>query len=124
MEAVVMQDPERMNLLGLILKSILEINLTEEKKARKAAKIRGKIGVQAGEMKVTLHCDSGKFKIVRGHEEKSNARVRGGLKPFLEIALGGGLVQPVIDGEVKIGGNPFLLLKLIPLLRVPERGKE
>jgi len=47
--------------------------------------------------------------------------VRGGLKPFLQIALGGGLVQPVIDGDVRIGGNPFLLLKLMPLLRVPER---
>jgi len=124
MAEVVLDQPETMNLLGLILKSILEGNLELEKKARKAAKINGKIGVQAGEMKITLHCDAGQFKIVRGHGDKSNARVRGGLKPFLEIALGGGLVQPVIDGDVRIGGNPFLLLKLIPLLRVPDRSRE
>ena len=119
--AVVLNEPETMNLLGLILHSILEGNLAVEKKARKAGKIRGDIGVQAGEMKVTLKCDGGTFTIVRGFAGKTNARVRGGLQAFLRIALGGGLVEPLIDGDVKIGGNPFLLLKLIPLLRVPKR---
>jgi len=121
MAGVNVEKIESMNLLGLILKSILEGNLADEKKAGKAAKIRGDIAVQAGDMKITLKCDGGTFAITRGHADKTNAKVRGGLKPFLNIALGGGLIQPVIDGDVKIGGNPFLLLKLIPLLRVPER---
>ena len=35
------------------------------------------------------------------------------------VALGRALVGPLLAGQVKIGGNPFALLKLLPLMRVP-----
>jgi hypothetical protein len=31
---------------------------------------------------------------------------------------GGGLVGPILSGAMKIGGNPFVLLKLLPLIRM------
>ena len=36
---------------------------------------------------------------------------------FVRLSNGGGIVAPVLGGALRIGGNPFLLLKLLPLIR-------
>jgi hypothetical protein len=125
MGAVAIENPETANLLGLILQSLIEGNLADPRKAARARKIRGTVLVQAGAMRVSLHCQEGRFTIARGHAdgEAARARVRGNLEAFLEIALGGNMVGPVLRGEVKVGGNLLMLLKLLPLLQVGRQAK-
>jgi hypothetical protein len=121
--ALEVEDLPDMHLLGLILRSLITRNLADPKKALRAARLRGIAAVQAGEMKLTLDCQPGKLVLRRGHPEKARARVKGSLAAFLDIALGGGLVRPVLDGDISVGGNPFFLLRLLPLLRAPrEKG--
>jgi ubiquinone biosynthesis protein UbiJ len=117
MGRVVIADPERMNLLGLILRSILERNLESAACQRMAARLEGRIGVKAGEMAVTLECHAGSFRIVRGWEGSAQARVRGELGSFVRIATGGGLARPVLTRKIGFSGNPLLLLRLTALLR-------
>jgi hypothetical protein len=120
---LVIEDLPGMHLLGLILRSLLQRNLKDPKKARRAAGLRGAVAVQAGEMKLRLDFQPGKLILARGHGQKTRARVKGSLETFLDIALGGSLIQPFVDGQLSIGGNPLFLLRLLPLLRAPrERG--
>lgn len=119
-ERVVVDQPEKTNLLALLLRNILAANMADEGKYSRVAKLEGDVQVQAGEMIVTLRFGEGRLTLVKGPSESPRARVKGDMGPFLEIARGGGVVLPFLSGAVSIGGNPFLLLKLMPLLKVPD----
>jgi hypothetical protein len=118
---VVLEDPARMNLLGLILRSLLSRNLRDPRRARRAAGLRGVIAIQAGDMQIGLCAEPGQLTLRRGAPARPRARVRGSLPVFLDLALGGSLLKPLLDGEVSVGGNLLLLLRLLPLIRA-EKG--
>jgi hypothetical protein len=115
---VVLDHPETQNLLGLLLRTILENNLSDEAIYARVRAVRGEVQVQAGEMVITLRFEEGRVTIVSGPSESPRASVRGDMGAFLGVARGTGVVGPFLSGAVKIGGNPLLLLKLIPLLQV------
>lgn len=98
--------------------------MADDGKYSKVAKLEGDVQVQAGQMIVTLRFGDGRLTLVKGPSDSPRARVKGDMGPFLEIARGGGVVLPFLSGAVSIGGNPFLLLKLMPLLQVPDEGIE
>lgn len=114
---VVVETPERTCLLGLLMEDLLARNLRREDNAARVARFRGDIEVGAGEMVVTLRFADGTLTIVQGGSSDPRARVQGSLGALLGIVTGAGLVGPLLAGEIRIGGNPFLLLKILPLIK-------
>jgi hypothetical protein len=117
-ERVVVDQPETQSLLGLLMRNILADNMADDTKYARVRDLVADIQVQASDMVVTLRFAGGTLTIVKGPSEKPRARVRGGLGAFLRVATGGGVIGPVLAGEIAIGGNPFVLLRLLPLLHV------
>jgi len=115
--AVTVQDPETMNLLGLLMKGTLETNLQLPGNATRAAKLKGDVFVRAGGMSVTLRFSKEGISVIKGATEKPRARVGGGMVALLGVVVGSGMVWPVLSGKIRIGGNPFMLLKMLPLIR-------
>jgi hypothetical protein len=117
MAGVTVDRPESMNLLGLLMRGLLEENLRVPANARAAARMRGEVAVEAGGMEVTLRFADGGITVLPGASGRPRARVRGGMQDLLSMVTGGGLVGPVLAGRVRIGGNPFVLLRMLPLIR-------
>jgi len=115
---VVLDNEAEMNLIGLILKGIIESNLENEVLARKVGRLSGDVAVTAGGMKVTLRFNKGELHIARGAPPKVRARISGGMGPFVEFALGRRRVRNIFRGRIKPRGNLFFLLKLLPLFKV------
>jgi hypothetical protein len=122
--SVVAEHPERLNLTGLVLMSLLEQNLHDESMRARAGRLQGKVGIQAGRMRVTVHCDSGRFVISNGFSPDLRAKVSGPMDVFLQVPLGKNVYWLVVTGRLRIGGNPFFLLKLLPLMRVHDTGRK
>lgn len=115
---VVIDDPPTMSLLGLLLGNMLERQVIKAEHQRRLARLRGDVLVEVGEMAITLRFGDGALTVLRGAREKPRARVRGSMDALLGIALGGSMVGPWLSGAIKTKGNLFLLLRMIPLLRV------
>ncbi len=118
MKRVTIEDPPRMNLLGLILASVIERNLEDADKLRRCEKLKGNVVVAAGEMVVTLKFDGGGVSVARGAQEPCRARVQGRMDALIELALGGGMVGPWLAGRLKTKGSLVLLLKMRRLMQV------
>ena len=106
-----------MNLIGLMMRGLLEENLAKPHNRKKAAGLRGAVRVQAGDMVVVLdfHPDGLRIRLP-SEGDRFRARVRGGMTDLLGV-VNGRLVGPVLSGGVRIGGNPFFLLGMLPLIR-------
>jgi hypothetical protein len=114
-----LEDAERMNLLGLLLQGFLSQQLTDPKLQKRARRLRGQFGVQVADMAVTLGFSPEGVLIRKGMVRPLRATVRGPMKEMIPLVTGGGLVVAaiaVLEGRISIGGNPFALLRLMPLL--------
>jgi len=117
--SVSIEDPRRMNLLGLILADIFDRALHDPDKQRRYRKlVPSVVVVRAGEMAVTLHFEQQTLQVSRGAAEQFRARVEGPLDALLALSLGGGMVGPWLAGRLKTRGSLLLLLRLRPLLQV------
>ena len=115
MKVIILQK-EKMPIFGLIIGSVLEKNLEDPKKEKKTRSIRGVIGIQAGKMKIALNFDQENITIHPGWSGKINARCRGTLEAFVSLGLGKNPIIPLLKRKMSMGGNLFLLYKLIPIL--------
>jgi hypothetical protein len=115
--AVALEDAAHMNLLGLLLRSILERRLADPRARRRAARLRGDLAVRGGRMRVTVRFTGCGIVITRTPAARPRARVEGSLAGLLAIALGRGLAGPLVRRELKPRGNLVWLLRLLPLLR-------
>ena len=115
--AVVVEAPETMNLLGLLLRSILERSLADPAKADRASRLNGDVAVRGGRMRVTLKFAPGGITITRTAAARPRARVEGSLAAFLGVARGKGLASAWLSGRLSAKGNLLFLLKILPLLR-------
>ena len=109
---------DEMSLLGLMLGEVLETNVAQPRGAALARQLRGAVGVKAGGMAVTIRFDRGHVSVARGLDADLKARVKGSLDALLQVSLGRGAIRSFLTGEIGFGGNPFFLLKALPLLRV------
>ena len=116
-------EPERMNLLGLMMGDVVEANLKTPHGESLAAGLSGKLGVTAGRMKITLHFKRGDISMTRGHAPSLTAAVRGSLDGLLQVSLGRGPLKAFFAGDVTFSGNPFFVLKVLPLVRVQGKGR-
>jgi len=117
---VTVDQPEQMNLLGLLIKGFLEQKLESPKLARKAKRLRGAFGLQAGSMAITMTFSPQGVVISKGIAKRTRARISGPMGEMVElVAGGGGLIVAtiaVLEGRVSIRGNPFALLGLLPIM--------
>jgi len=121
--AVTLADPPRASLLALLLRNLLATNLADERLAARARTLHGDVLVDAGGMTVTLRFGDAGVEVVTGvpaDAGRPRARVRGSLTTFLALSTGGGVAGPVLSGALRIGGNPFVLLRLMRLIRAPK----
>jgi hypothetical protein len=117
MSEVTIHDPERMNLLGLILGSLIERNVAGDPELkRRFDRLEGAVAVTAGRMAITLRFGRGSLTVERGAAAGTRASVRGSLDTLMGLSLGKGMVGPFLSGKLKARGTLFLL-KLMPLLR-------
>jgi len=109
--------PEHMNLLGLLMKGLLVQTIKDPANARRVRKMKGDVRVGAGRMEVILRFDGSGIEIRKDAQQRPRASVGGGMVDLLGMVTGAGIVVPVLTGKVRIGGNPFFLLKMLPLIR-------
>jgi hypothetical protein len=88
MPRVVFKTPGKMNLLGYILRTLVERNLETPKGARAFSKMKGTVVVGASRMLVTL-----------------------------DVSLGKGMIWPVVTRRLKVAGKVWRLLRMLPLLK-------
>ncbi|MBW2262109.1 MAG: hypothetical protein JRG91_09065 [Deltaproteobacteria bacterium] len=119
-ERVVVEDPEHTNLLGLLMKNLAASNLANESTYERVRGMEGDIQIRAGDMVVTMRFGGGQLRIIEGEQEKPRARVQGSMPALLSVVTGGGMIGPLLSGAIKIGGNPFTLLKVLPIIQAPE----
>ena len=119
-ERVVVEDPEHTNLLGLLMKDLAASNIAKESTYERVRDMEGDIQVRAGDMVVTMRFGGGQLRIIDGEQKNPRARVQGSMPALLSVVTGGGMVGPLLSGAIKIGGNPFTLLKVLPLIQAQE----
>jgi hypothetical protein len=120
---LVIEDRDRMSLLGLMLGDVIARNLIRPEGAALAWRLRGSVAVIAGRMAITLGFEGGRVVIRRGAEARPRARVSGSLDGLLQVSLGRSPIHSFLAGEVSIRGNPLFVLKLLPLMRAQPREK-
>lgn len=116
-DRVRLEEPEKMSILGLLMQGLLSNNLADEGKYARACSMSGDILVQAAKMSVTLRFADGVLTIIRGDAGQARAKVAGSMGSLLGVVTGDGVVRPFLSGKLKIGGNPFVLLKMLPLIQ-------
>ncbi len=122
-DRVVVDDPANMNLLGLLMRGLLAESLLDDARYAVAKKMRGDVAVRAGSMAVTLRFGGGRLTLVRGDSPSARARVAGTMTALLGVVLRQGMVRAFFAGKLRIGGNPFVLLRILPLIREPRTGE-
>jgi hypothetical protein len=119
-EQVRIDDAAHMNLLGLLLAGFLQKQFTHPKLARKAKKMRGAFGVQAGRMAITITFAPDGVHVSKGFAKKTRARISGSMQEMVALVAGSGstiaAIIAVLEGRLGIRGNPFALLGLLPIM--------
>ncbi len=125
--AVRVDQPEQMNLLGLLIQGFLQQRLESPKLARKARRLRGAFGLQAGSMAITITFAPEGIVISKGIAPRTRARIAGSMGEMVALVSGGGGIVAaaiaVLEGRVSIRGNPFALLRLLPIMigKLPQK---
>ena len=114
---VTIDEPERMNLLGLLLASLFERRLGDAAAARSASKIRGDIAIDANGMRVTVRFTAGSIRITRDAPARPVARLRGSLSALLDATLGRNRLRSWARGELAALGSPLALYRLLALVK-------
>ena len=120
MARVVFKTPGEMNLLGYILRGLVERNLETPKGAKAFSKMKGTVLVGASKMTVTLDFSGEDLQMEVGAQDRqsrSDVRVRGSMDTLLGVSLGKGMVWPVVTRRLKVGGKVWRLLRMLPLLK-------
>ncbi len=117
MSGVVFKTPGEMNLLGYILRSLVERNLQTPKGARAFSKMKGTVLVGASRMTVSLDFSGEDLEMQVGEHGRPDVRVRGSMDTLLGVSLGKGMVWPVMSRRLKVGGKVWRLLRMLPLLK-------
>lgn len=118
-ERVVVDEPETMNLLGLLMQGLLAGNLESPTRRRIAERLTGDLQAQAGKMIATLRFDKGRVTIIAGRSTKPKAWVKGTMAGMLGLITATDPVRPLVTRAVTFGGNLVWLLAALPLM-VPD----
>jgi hypothetical protein len=118
-QLLILEDPPQANLVSLFLKGLLEQNLGQPRLAHKAKKMVGQFLIRAGQMEVTLRFEGGVVRIISGSTSTPpSAHVEASLEDLIAMVVQGKMVTPVLLRRIRVGGNLWRLLKLLPLMRI------
>lgn len=110
--------PERMHLMGLMLASLFEKNLSRPGAIERLKGKNTKIGISAGGMKITLHLKDGNIIIRNGFEGRLDAKVEGTMDGFMAFGVHRRMIGPWLKGKLRVSGNPFALLPMLWLTAI------
>ena len=113
-------DIKRMSLLGLMMGRIIERSTSNTKGADRVSRIKGRLGVTAGHMSVTLDFEDGSVSILPGLNQPLKAAVVGSLSALLNVSVEQRPIRSFLRGEVSLKGNPLFAFKVLPLFYVAE----
>jgi hypothetical protein len=114
---VSVEAPDRMNLLGLMLASVLARRLAVPEAARHARCLAGDVIIDAEGMWVMLHFENGTVSIRRSSPERRIAHLSGTLTALLDAALGRNRIRHFLGGRLSARGRPMALWHLLALVR-------
>jgi hypothetical protein len=118
-------DPDRQTLAGHMLAHLLARAVADPRLRASLARRRYRAGLVVSGMATTLELAGDAIVLHDGLVGRLAATLRTDLVTLLGVAAGGSLVRAWLAGRLGVGGNPFRLLPLLPLLspsRLPEQG--
>jgi hypothetical protein len=118
MERILVEDPQKMPILGLMVREVLTNRLKDEAIFQKFSVQPVVLVIRAGGMAVTLTISGQGVNIRKGAVEPATVEISGTMKGLLESLSRGPLLGlwHLLQGHLWIKGNPLKLLPLLPLL--------
>lgn len=118
-------EPEpTLHLLSLLLRERLEIALGTPEGQQRARRLRGSVAFVAEGMETLLRFEGSSIHLGQSDVRRADVRASGTLASFLAICRGHAGVVSVLRRQVRVRGNPILLMKTLPLLRVFDDGAQ
>lgn len=113
---VTVVEPERLHLAGHMLAGVLRRACAEPRRARKAARIRGTVAIDAGGMQLCLEFGPEEVRVRAGSCDRPRAAIRAPLDALLDTALGRRMVRHFLAGRLRVRGSPLALARLLGVL--------
>lgn len=113
---VLVDDPGSLNLLGLVLRQLINQNLKKPKLVQKLPGMHVVMGLRAGRMCVTLRVKDGTVSLENGSAPDVNIRVRGSMKDFMTLGLSKVPWEGLLRGRLWASGRIYKLPGVISLL--------
>jgi len=110
-------EPDKANLLCLMMANMLKDNVNKKVDELYTVKNKGNFCIVGTKMEVYLSISLGKIIISPKRPEKIDSTIKTNLNVLLDIASGRGFIKPFLTGKIKIKGNPFKLLALLKLFK-------
>jgi len=120
MPEVQIENPASMSILGLIIKTIVDKNISDPAKYAKVADINSVINIKAGKMKIHLIMERGNLEVVHGWHSKPTASVSGSMEAIMNVGKGHYHKIPLsfLALNFRIGGNVFALMPLMSIMKM------
>jgi len=120
MTEVRIENPGSMSIMGLILKKIVDNNISNPARRAKIANLDSTINIQAGKMKIHLVMKGGDVEIRHGWHANPTATVVGSMDAIMAVGKGHYHKVPLyfITRNFKVGGNLFALLPLMSIMKM------
>ena len=115
---VTLVEPDKMNLLGLILASIIRRRMAEPGAQHHARNLCGRLLIEAGGMTVGLSFHHRQVRIQRGAPALPvKAHIRGSLTALVDAALARRRIFHFAHGDLRVWGWPLTLWHFFHLVR-------
>jgi hypothetical protein len=113
---IIIDQPEAMNLLGLLLARMFERRLAEPRAGRHAARLVGDVVVRAGAMQVTLRFSPAGVLVTRAPARQPIAVLEGTLHALADAVTSGRVARHVRRGDLHFRGSILPLWHLAAIL--------
>ena len=117
MTEIMFQPAGKMNLLGYILRSLIERNTATQEGSHTVKRINGRFLITGSSMKLTMDFRQGSIIMTAGEHGRPDAWVSGSLDTLMKVALDQSLIEPLLSGKLRIGGRAWRLVPVLHLLR-------
>jgi len=120
MPEVRIENPSSMSIMGLIIKNIVDGNISNPSTYAKIANIDSVINIQAGKMKVHLIMKQGDLEVKHGWSPNAAASVAGSMDAIMDVGKGDYHKIPLsfLSRKFKVGGNLMALMPLMSIMKM------
>ncbi|MDF1566039.1 MAG: SCP2 sterol-binding domain-containing protein [Deltaproteobacteria bacterium] len=118
------ENPQTLHLLSLLLRERLQLSLSTPEGQSRARKIKGSAAFLAEGMETRVVFEGERIHLGQSQTGKIDVRAGGTLAAFVALCRGRARVMNVVRRQVRVRGNPLLLMKILPLLRAFDDGAE